>query len=106
MNHAGPSARHGAQVQVKHQAGVCTAEMFCSRDLHESEIKAHAGQVRGCRTREKQQQMPQPLPNALGNTVLGKYPHLGSHNRQDKSPLVSPILQCLVPSVEEAPEGR
>lgn len=108
MNHAGPSARHGAQVQVKHQAGVCTAEMLCSRDLCESKIKAHTGQVRGCRTSEGWQQMSQPLPNALGNTALGKCPRLGSHNRQDKSPLVlmGPRLQCLIPGVEEAPKGR
>jgi len=103
----GPSARDGAQVRVKHQAGVCTAEMPCSGDLCESEINTHAGHVRGCRTREARQQTLQPVPNALGNAVLGKRPHRGSHNRQDKSPLVptGPRLQGLGPGVEEAPEG-
>lgn len=107
VNHTGPSARHGAQVRVKHQAGVCTAKTLCSRDLCESDTKAHAGQARGCRTTEGRQQMPQPLPNAPGNAVPGKHPHLGSHNRQDKSPLVlmGPRLQCLIPGVEDTPGG-
>lgn len=42
-NPPGPSAGRGAQVRGKCWAGICTVEMFCSRDLWESEVRAHVG---------------------------------------------------------------
>ena len=43
---------------MKHQAGVCTAEMLCSRDLCESEIKARAGPGKDGSKRPSPFQMP------------------------------------------------